>query len=263
MDDVTTLATCHQVEPSRYAHLLEEECERFIAVTTPADPKTPIPTCPGWTMSDLIDHVGGLHRWAEAHIRLLSPRRISGKELQLGTPEDRGAYPDWLRAGLRRLVDSCLAGDPDSEVWAWGADKHARFWPRRMLFETAIHRVDAELALDIPPHVTTSVALDGIDEFLDNLPHAAYFAPKVAELRGAGERLSLTPNDSDTTWTIQMAEDGFHWDHTSHDHSDVSVTASASELLLFVYGRRDPASSTIAVRGDDSLLARWVESSAI
>lgn len=263
MDDLTSLATCHRAEPSRYGDLLKEECDKFIAVTTQADPETPIPACPGWTMSDLIDHVGGLHRWAEAHVRLLSLRRISGKELQLDMPEERRAYPDWLRAGLQRLIDTSLAADPDAEVWAWGADKHARFWPRRMLFETVIHRVDAELALEIPPHVQTSVALDGIDEFLDNLPHAAYFAPKVAELRGSGERVALSPNDSDTIWTIQLAEDGFHWDHSIFHPPDVSVTAMASELLLFVYGRRDTTSSSIAIKGDNSLLARWVENSAI
>jgi uncharacterized protein (TIGR03083 family) len=263
MDDLTTLATCHQVEPSRYGHLLKEEGEKFIAVTTQADPETPIPTCPGWMMSDLLDHVGGLHRWAEAHVRLLSPRRITGKELQPDTPEDRRGYPDWLRAGLQRLIDTCLAADPGAEVWAWGADKHARFWPRRMLFETVIHRVDAELALDIHPDVPTSVALDGIDEFLDNLPHAVYFAPKVADLRGSGERLALSPNDADTRWTIHLTEDRFHWDHSTLHHPDVNVTAMASELLLFVYGRRDIANPSIAMRGDDSLLARWVENSAI
>lgn len=263
MDAVTTFATCHQVELSSYGHLLQDEGERFIALTTRAAPETPIPTCPGWTMSDLIDHVGGLHRWAETHVRLLSPRRISGKEVQLDTPEDREGYPDWLRAGLQRLIGTTLAADPDADVWGWGADKHARFWPRRMLFETVIHRADAELALDIYPHVSASVAIDGIDEFLDNLPHAVFFAPKVAELSGSGESVALCANDSDTKWTIHLGEDGFHWDHNAPHHPDASVTATASELLLFVYGRRGTASPSIAVRGDDSLLARWVENSSI
>ena len=32
-------------------------------------------------------------------------------------------------------------------MWAWGPDKHARFWPRRLLHETAVHRGDAYLLM--------------------------------------------------------------------------------------------------------------------
>jgi uncharacterized protein (TIGR03083 family) len=263
MDAVTTAATCHRAPTARYAELLEQEGEKFIAVTTQADPETPLPTCPGWTMSDLIDHVGGLHRWAEAHVRLLSSRRIRGKEIQLDTPEERGGYPDWLRAGLTRLIDTALAADPAAEVWAWGADKHARFWPRRMLFESVIHRVDAEMALDVDPLVAAEIALDGIDEFLDNLPHAAYFAPKVTELRGSGERVGFDAVDADVTWTIQLEDAGFHWNHERVDGRDVTVRATASDLVLFVYGRWSTTRPAISIKGDDALVARWVESSAI
>jgi hypothetical protein len=32
-------------------------------------------------------------------------------------------------------------------MWAWGPDKHARFWSRRMLHETAVHRVTGDPTL--------------------------------------------------------------------------------------------------------------------
>jgi uncharacterized protein (TIGR03083 family) len=260
---LTGLAICHRVEPPEYARLLKQEGERFIAVSTDADPDIPIPSCPGWKLADLITHVGGLYRWAEAHVRLLSPRRIAGKELELDLPEDRAGYPDWLRAGLQRLIDATAVADPDAELWAWGADKRARFWPRRMLFETVIHRIDAELALSHYPDVAPDIACDGIDEFLDNLPHAAYFAPKVDELRGSGEVVRLSSTDRDTVWTIHLEGDGFCWDHEAGADPDVTVAASASELLMFVYGRREARSPSIAITGNETVLTRWVQNSAI
>jgi uncharacterized protein (TIGR03083 family) len=263
VEKLTGLAICHRAEPPEYARLLKQEGERFIAVSTEADPHVPIPSCPGWKLADLIKHVGGLHRWAEAHVRLLSPRRIAGKDLELDVPEDRAGYPDWLRAGLQRLIDATTIADPDAELWAWGADKRARFWPRRMLFETVIHTIDAELALSHHPDVAPEVACDGIDEFLDNLPHAVYFAPKVDELRGSGEVVRLSSTDRDTVWTIQLEGDGFRWDHEAGTDPDVTVAASASELLMFVYGRREARSPSIAITGSETVLTRWVQNSAI
>ena len=48
------------------------------------------------------------------------------------------------------------------------------------------------------------MAADGVDELLANLPHAAYFAPTIANLRGDGERLAFRPIDVDLAWTIRL-----------------------------------------------------------
>ena len=106
------------------------------------------------------------------------------------------------RLGTRRvdmLIATLEVNDPDKDLWAWGSDKKARFWGRRMLFETTIHRADIELALGRDPTVETATALDGIDEFLDNLPHASYFAPDVNKLRNDGVVLRLRAGDAVST----------------------------------------------------------------
>jgi hypothetical protein len=39
--------------------------DRLLTETvTSAAPETPIPTCPGWNMRQLLRHVGRAHRWA-------------------------------------------------------------------------------------------------------------------------------------------------------------------------------------------------------
>jgi uncharacterized protein (TIGR03083 family) len=168
---------------------------------------------------------------------------VSSSELGLSTPDDPSALPDWLEDGIEPMVTTFRAADPDAEVWGWGADRHARFWPRRMVHETAVHRADASLTAGVEPEIEAAIAADGIDELLVNLPHAAYFAPRVGELRGDGESLGLRATDRDATWFIRLHPGGFAWDWSA-TKADVTVRGSTEDLLLLLYGRRaadDPA----------------------
>jgi uncharacterized protein (TIGR03083 family) len=132
-----------------------------------------------------------------------------------------------------------------------------------MMHETTVHRADAEFAAGRDPVIDRSVAADGIDEFLDNLPHAEYFAPHVAELRGGGEKIALRATDIDVSWMITLLSDRFAWDHSSGEAS-VTVEGSAGDLLLFVYGRRRiDDTEKIGVSGDRAVLDFWTERSKI
>ncbi len=256
-------AVCHRFPYLTYCDLLEREVDRFIDVVQSSDPTAGVVTCPGWTVSQLVDHVGGLHRWASAHVRRLSPRRVRARELELGTPSDPSGYPQWIRDGIRDLNDALRAADPDADVWAWGSDKHVRFWGRRMLFETTIHRADLEISSGGVPEIEPGVAFDGIDEFLDNLPHATYFAPNVEQLRGSGEHIRLRAADPACSWTIELLPDSFSWNHSDDPDGDASVAGPPGALLLYVYGRHDLSSPQLNAAGDRALLERWGANSAI
>ena len=143
-------------------------------------------------------------------------------------------------------------------MWAWGADQHARFWARRMLHETTIHHADALLALGREPAIEAAQAVDGVGEFLENLPHAAYFAPNVKELKGSGESLHFHCTDTEGEWLIRLQPDGFSWEH-GHGKGSVAVRGSASDLLLLVYGRLEPDPERFQVFGEEGVLARWLE----
>lgn len=251
-------AECHRTDVPTYCDLLENETKRFAALVEGVDLDLAIPPTPGWSMKDLIEHVGGLHRWSSAHVKTLSQTRIRGRDIELNLPPDPSGYPEWLRSGIATANEIFRSADPDAPVWGWGSDNHARFWPRRMLFETTIHRVDAEFALGISPEVEAPVAVDGVDEFLDNLPHASYFAPRVDELRGAGERLRFKSTDAGVEWTITFQPDRCDWDHAANG-ADATIEGTASDILLYVYGRPSPAKAT----GDDAVITKWRENSAI
>jgi uncharacterized protein (TIGR03083 family) len=246
-----------------FCNLLEVEANRFAEVVKPADPAAPVPTCPDWTVADLISHLGGVHRWAAHHVATLAPRRVSSADLDLRQPEDPSALAEWLAAGIGPMVATFRSADPDAKVWGWGADRHARFWPRRMVHETAVHRADATFAVGAEPEIDDVVAVDGIDELLANLPHAAYFAPGVGELRGDGESIGLKAGDCEASWRIRLLPAGFAWDWSA-EPSEVDVHAVAADLLLLVYGRRrlDDA-GRFEIRGDRALLERFVSHAAL
>jgi uncharacterized protein (TIGR03083 family) len=128
-----------------------------------------------------------------------------------------------------------------------------------MLFETAIHRADAAFALGVEPDFEPDVAADGIDELLCNLPHAAYFAPGIAELRGDDDHLALQATDGDSSWSIRLLPAGYAWDWSTGD-ADVTVRATTADLLLLLYRRRDPHDGDrYACDGDVNLLDRFLD----
>ena len=242
----------------RCCEVVEHEIGRLAEVTAGVDPATPVPTCDGWTIADLLTHTGEVFLWAARIVREQAPKRIPRDEIDWGVPNDPTQLPAWIGRGAATVLESFRSSDPEAPMWAWGWPKLGSFWPRRMVHEVGVHRADAELALGLVPTFEPEVAADGIDELLDNLPQAAYFAPAVADLRGSGT-LDLHAPDAGTSWLITLVEDGFRWERTEAIGTDVEVTAAAGDLLLAMYGR--PAA--FEVGGDVALWDRWVRDSAI
>ncbi|MGH2830995.1 MAG: maleylpyruvate isomerase family mycothiol-dependent enzyme [Actinomycetota bacterium] len=249
----------HAFSHEAYCAALPAEVDRFAEAISAADPLARVPTCPEWTVARLADHLGSVHRWADEHVRRLSQERIPGAQIDVGTPPDPADLPAWLRAGAARLVKDLLDRDADAAVWAWGADKCVRFWSRRMIHESTIHRADAEFALAREPSIETAVAADGIDEFLENLPHATW-AEGIVALRGEGERIALRSPDGE--WTIRLGTDGIEWSHDA-EPADAVIEASAADLYLFVWGRRTAGAPELRCSGDDDLVKRWVEATRL
>jgi uncharacterized protein (TIGR03083 family) len=246
----------------RYCDAVDGEIARFAAVVRGADPSAPVPTCPDWTIAELVRHAGAVHRWAGQMVASQAQQRLDRSQLVLDLPADEHDLPDWLAAGAGPLVGALRAADPDAAMWSWGADQHARFWARRMLHETTVHRADAELAVGHDPAVDVEVAVDGVEELLENLPSAAYFRPNVAELRGDGQTLHFGCTDVDVDWAITLGPDGFTW-RRGDGATDVSVRGAAADLLLLAFGRRGPDDSRFDLSGDEKVLRHWLEHSAL
>ncbi|MET8138248.1 maleylpyruvate isomerase family mycothiol-dependent enzyme [Streptomyces sp. NPDC005251] len=250
--------------PVNHPTAVAAETARFVAAVKHADLATPVPTCPGWTLADLVKHTGSVQRWFSALLRARIQEPPRTREVDLRLPDQEDGYADWLDESATIAADTFAATDPDLPMWAWGADQHARFWARRMLFETLLHRADAELALGLEPAIDRAVAVDGIDEFLVNLPLATSFAPKVANLCGADKTIGFHTIDGAEAWLVRLRPDGFGLDTTrpTADTADATVRGTAADLLLLVYGRLPHASEAFTHEGDEQLLARWFANSA-
>jgi uncharacterized protein (TIGR03083 family) len=251
----STLATADHIE------LLGAEADRFASSLTGAELDATVVTCPDWTVRDLVSHVGGLHRWSTELVTSGILAETWRSSLPLDYPDGAApleAWRAWLTTGAADACRTFAAAEQAAPVWAWGADQHARFWPRRMLFETAIHRIDLDLTLGRAPDLPVGVAVEGIDEQLENLPFVARWNGEVGRLRGAGEMLGFTASDADASWRVRLEADGWWWDRGS-DGSNVVAEATTVDLLLLMVGRPVP---DVAIRGDRALLERWLAATA-
>lgn len=238
---------------------LAVEVARFVRVVTDADLTTPVPTCPGWTLADLLEHHGTTHRWVEHVLRHRSRSRVRSREVGVDLPGEVSEYPRWLAAGVESLLTVLWSTDPDTPIWTVGADQHVRCWARRVLHEAVVHRADAELALGHTPSISTDTAVDGIEEFLTNAPCFPRISDRVGKLDRSGETLRL--HGSSHEWLITLRPDGFRWER-GHAIGTATVQGSVGHLLLLVYGRILVTDESLTVSGDEELLVRWLEAAA-
>jgi uncharacterized protein (TIGR03083 family) len=226
------------------------------------DPSRAVPTTPGWTVRDLVHHTGDVHRWAGAMVATLAPTFLDRRTMDMDHPADDAGLADWLAASAEGAAQALRAADPDAPMWAWGADQHVRFWPRRLVHETTVHAADLALAAgDDPVGIDAAWAVDGIDEFLENLPRAARFSPTMRGLGGEGS-LHLHATDAEGEWMVFLEPEGFRWEH-GHGKGSVAVRGPAPELLLLVYGRRPADHPAFERFGDDAVLAHWLAHTAL
>ncbi|MEU1408168.1 maleylpyruvate isomerase family mycothiol-dependent enzyme [Streptomyces sp. NPDC005728] len=265
----STRTAVHPLPYPTYRQAIERETARLAEVVEGVDPATPVPSCPDWTVADLTLHVGSLQRWFCTLLSGLVQEPPRSRDVKLGLPDGARAYARWVAAGIPQVAAVLEATDPRAAMWAWGEDQHARFWARRMLFETLVHRVDAERSVGRESPIDPVLAADGVDEFLVNLPNAHLFAPAVAQLRGNGETIVFQCAAPSGTavgegWQVRLEKDGFRLLRRADGGSDAAragalttVRAQADDLLLLLYGRRSYGETAFDVTGDPATLDNW------
>ncbi|MGV4980811.1 maleylpyruvate isomerase family mycothiol-dependent enzyme [Streptomyces sp. NRAIS4] len=254
----------HPLPYDTYREAVARETLRFAEAVRGADPADAVPSCPDWTLADLTRHVGALQRWFSTLLTGLVQEPPRSRDVELGLPEDPRDHPDWVAAGVPGVTAVLRDTDPEAPMWVWGEDRHARFWVRRMLFETLVHRVDAERAVGLTSDIDPVLAADGVDEFLVNLPYAGLFAPGVTKLRGDGETLAFRCTDADgEEWRVRLDPDGFRplpgAEHEAGEPEPVTaaVRGEAADVLLLLYGRRSYRDSAFEVSGRTEVLDNW------
>ena len=209
-----------------------------------------VPSCPLWSVGDLLGHIGRIHRWVAQII--LDSATDRGAHWSEAEPPPNDERIEWFAAGVPLLADALAAAGPGLNLWSWTPDETSGFWARRQANETAMHRFDAELAAGETAPIQRALAVDGINELFDLIP----YWPLADRVRGAGETLHFHATDGDGEWLARLGPDGLVVTR-EHAKGDVAARGTASDLLLFLYGR--VGSDRLEVFGDDALLARWRE----
>jgi uncharacterized protein (TIGR03083 family) len=121
----------------------------------------PVPSCPGWTVDDVVRHVAQVYDHKVEVLKLGAlpdpwPPDSSGREsLQ------------WYDEARTALVAALEAAGTEAQTWTFNPrDSTSGFWYRRMAHESLVHRIDVEQAHDVVTPIDPDLALDGIDEVL-------------------------------------------------------------------------------------------------
>jgi uncharacterized protein (TIGR03083 family) len=225
------------MEHLEYLDVVTAQAGALASAARAVGPDVTVPATPDWTMAKLVKHTGTTLAWARANVER-GGEFVNPGELDLGLPASPGDYPDWLGSGAAAFVATSAAADPGAPAWTWGVDAHARFWSRRMAHETSIHRWDAESVSGEQAPIAPAVAVDGIDERLENLVPSMEHNPAGPDaLCGRGETIHLHCTDTDGEWLLRFAPDGFTFSR-EHAKGDLAVRGGASDVLLWLVGRR-------------------------
>ncbi|HMG29566.1 MAG TPA: maleylpyruvate isomerase family mycothiol-dependent enzyme, partial [Jiangellaceae bacterium] len=203
----------------------------------------PVPSCPGWTVRDAVEH--------SAVVFLHKVACIRDKAFPDPWPAERGDEPTipYLRQSTDQLVSELTSRDEHeyADTWWWD-ERTVGFWGRRMAHEAAIHRVDVELAHGDVTSIDDQLAFDGVDEVLRRFLAGDWSDEPVPDRPPTAVRVTCRG----TSWRVVMEPSAVVasvWlDRWPDLQVDATVSGDPLPLYLWLWGRgpRDP----LAVDGD-------------
>jgi uncharacterized protein (TIGR03083 family) len=239
------------MDGNRLLDCLDADFQRLRDLARRTDPAAAVPTCPGWTLSDLVRHVGTVYLHKVECMRLDAepePWPPAGVDVEPPVALLDRSYAALLgEFSLRRTEDHAFSWyDPDQSVG---------FWVRRMAQETLIHRVDAELAAaETVATIPDDLAEDGIDEVLvifvqyGTMGWPAEFEELLSAAGGRTIRVVATGR----SWVVRLSPEGVQIDGGPGLSSSASVEGSSPDILLWLWGRGGHEAAT---SGDPDAIA--------
>ena len=221
-----------------------------------------MPTCPGWSVDDLVVHVGMVHRWCADVLRGVRGDP-AGHE---AAGRDSADLLQWFDDGATELLDvlSKTPSDWEGFFFLENTPDARTGWARRQCHETTIHAVDAMAArLGRVPSAdevwfSPGLAVDGVDELLMG------FAPRRSTRLRAPEAVTIeivarAGDDPQGVWTLSVSDRPPVVGREAAAGPDVRWTAPARELYPALWNRGgdiDVAELTAVGRGSRAL---WAE----
>lgn len=207
------------------------------------DLSKPVPTCPGWSILDLLAHLsfglGVCYPIAAAALPTASTDSVFAGADTSSIGLQGSEAVEAFRTNVRNCVTALEAMDPEAPCWTYAGPGTVSFWIRRAASETAIHRYDVEQAYGTQFALAPERATDGIDEALE------FAFPFAGQKIGAPRsRLQIAATDSDLQRSIGTGE------------TECAITGDTQSLFLALWGREQEAE--IQVDGDRAAADEWL-----
>jgi len=208
-----------------------------------------VPGCPDWTLDDLVFHLSRVQRFWAAAVSLADDSGPPTSE-QRGEGEPPGDILEWLGESTGLLLTALRAAGPDSPCWAWwaasGAPLTAGAVARHQVQEAAVHARDAQESIGKPEPLPSVVAVDGVAEFL------SVGLASLGAWPHSPARVAFAAVDG-PTHVVDLSSSGVTLDPAASGPPVATVHASASDLVLALYGRVPFSAGRI--EGDEQVLA--------
>jgi uncharacterized protein (TIGR03083 family) len=244
----------------RRLELVAEQSAALAAAVGSGDLTDPVPSCPGWTLRDLLVHHGNVLRGWAAVVSAADPANppawMSDED---ATPPWDGPGEDvqsWYVGSRHAIHDALAAAGEDGPAWTWwGEPATAGAIARHQVQEACVHRYDAQVAAGLDgkplPH---DAAVDGVEEFL-----TVSLAAEPPPWEGPRTVVALCPEDA-RPWLLSGDGGSITAGPFAAEEATpmATVNASASDLVLLLYGRLPV--SRLEVGGDRSAAAALLDS---
>jgi uncharacterized protein (TIGR03083 family) len=237
------------MDTADFLRIFDTEHEAFLASCERAGMGVAVPSCPGWSVADLLYH---LYEVQYGWHRVTSERRESFEGLNWPVRPSDDRLVDLVRGEHVGYTAMLRSFEPSTRIWTWTGERDFAWLARRMAQETAVHRVDADLAASVAAAVDAELASDGVDEFLEVF---------VNTRNGAiGGSVHLHCTDVDGEWTVREVDGGVVVTR-EHAKGDAAIRGSANDILMALWRRS--SLSVCEVIGDGEVAARFVAASAL
>jgi uncharacterized protein (TIGR03083 family) len=234
-----------------------------------AGPDASVPTTPGWTIKDLVEHVGQTQHWVAEIIerRINDPMQLPTEMAVL--PTDSGQWQAWLSTAAQRVANACSDEALDAPVFNASGDARSgtRFWMSSVLNETVVHGADAASAANRTTEIEADIAAALISNHLAMLTSPTwemYRSESAHALRGTGLTMLVLATDAVDdvgAWFVERRPDGATWKRGTQA-ADATLTGPAGSLLLALTRRLPLTDRDVSVGGDAAIVVHWLDNTA-
>lgn len=244
-----------RLEYSALLQLIDERSAAFrSAVAAASSLDVPVPSCPEWTLFDMVQHLGTGQRWWAA-IVAAGPAVAPPTKDAAQAPRELEALLAWYADSNELLLSALREAGPERACWTWWSAgvSPATAWgvARRRVHEVLVHAYDAQLAAGAVQPMSADVAIDGVAEFLDtcnSTPAAWPHEPATLHYHAAEGRSWLLVLDDTGAWPTPLTGNAAP--------ASASVAGTAEQLLLFVWGRLTMAD--LKIEGDQQVFEQLI-----